>query len=117
MNLHRITHKESGAILAQQVKFADNFWLRLTGLMFTNEMKGYDGILFEPGNSIQTCFMRYPIDVVFLTKDFEVVKVVRSMKPWRFTRMYLRAHKALEVAAGSVPAVVQVGSRLEVSRV
>jgi len=89
----------------------------LTGLMFTDGMHGYDGILFEPGNSIQTCFMRYPIDVVFLTKDFEVVKVVRSMRPWRCTRMYLKAHKALEVAAGSVPSFVEAGSRLEVTRV
>lgn len=117
MGFLKIKDLASGQVLASQVKLADSFYTRLTGLMFTSGMLGYDGILFAPGNSIQTCFMRYPIDVVFLDPQDEVVKVVRAMKPWRFTRMYLRATRALELTAGAVPLSVTEGSRLEVSHV
>lgn len=113
----KVKDQASGHVLATQVKRADTFYTRLMGLMFTSGMHGYDGILFEPGNSIQTCFMRYPIDVVFLTEDNQVVQVVRQMKPWRFTRMYFKAVKALELKAGAVPMSVREGSRLEVGHV
>ncbi len=117
MSYLRISVANSGVVLAQKVKQADNFYTRLMGLMFTEKMDGYDGILFQPGNSIHTCFMRYPIDVVFLGENNEVVKVVHSMRPWRFTKMYLRAKKALELMAGTVPTDVKEGTRLEVSYV
>jgi hypothetical protein len=117
MNHYKIIHKETGAVLASQVKLADNFWTRFSGLMLTTKMEGYDGILFEPGNSIQTCFMLYPIDVVFISANNTVVKIIRSMKPWRMTRMYLASRKVLEVAAGTVPTSISEGSELEVVRV
>lgn len=117
MSFYKISSKDTGHVLANQVKLADNAWTRFRGLMLTEKMDGYDGILFRPGNSIQTCFMLYPIDVIFLTSENEVVGVVRSMKPWRFTRPYFRASQALELAAGVVPDQVKEGSRLEVTRV
>jgi uncharacterized membrane protein (UPF0127 family) len=115
MSRYKVSTKDTGQVLATQVKLADNAWARFCGLMLTGRMEGYDGILFRPGNSIHTCFMRYPIDVVFLTTDYEVVKIIRTMNPWRFTRMYFRAAQALELAAGAVPENLREGARLEVS--
>ena len=115
MALYKIRAEGTGHVLASQVKLADNAWSRFRGLMLVKRMEGYDGILFRPGNSIHTCFMLYPIDVVFLTAEYEIVKIIRMMKPWRFTRMYFRATQALELAAGTVPEQVSEGSRLEVS--
>jgi hypothetical protein len=43
--------------------------------------------------------MRFPIDVVFLSRTGEVLKVSSNVKPWR-TRSCRRAHAVLELAVG-----------------
>lgn len=114
---HRVVHKESGAILGSRVEVATSLRRRTIGLMFRESMGEIDGLMVERCNSVHTCFQCFPMDVIFLSSDYTVVKVIRSMKTWRFTRMYLRARRALELPAGSVPAFITVGSMLEVTRV
>ncbi len=43
--------------------------------------------------------MRFPIDVVFLSRAGEVMKVSADVGPWR-TRSCRRAYAVLELAAG-----------------
>jgi uncharacterized membrane protein (UPF0127 family) len=45
-------------------------------------------------------FMRFPIDVVFLDRDWKVVRVVHALKPWRVAGAR-RAVAALELPAGA----------------
>lgn len=99
----------NGKILAKQGKVARTFFSRLMGLMFTKKMNGYDVLLFSPGNSIHTCFMRYPIDVVFLDKENRIIKIIRNMAPWRFTRIYWRSTRVLEFTGGTVGEEIRKG--------
>ncbi len=65
-------------------------------------------LLLAPARSVHTCFMRRPIDVVFLDADLRVVKVARRLRPWR--RAGARgAVAALELPAGA--ATVAPGDR------
>jgi uncharacterized protein len=41
------------------------------------------GILFVPGGSIHTAFMRFPIDAVFIDGEGTVVAVTAGIPPWR----------------------------------
>lgn len=100
--------------VCQKAKYAQSFGERLLGLMFSSEMKGFDGLLIDPCRSIHTFFMRYPIDVVFLSRRDEVVHIVRSMRPWRMSSFYWRAVKVLELPAGQLPGGVKAGMRLEI---
>jgi uncharacterized membrane protein (UPF0127 family) len=93
---------------------ADSFWPKLTGYMF-RKYPHVPGIIFEPCNSIQTTFMRFDLDLVFLDRENRVVKIIRKMKPWRFTLFYLRAKKTLELPVGNLPAELQTGDILEVT--
>jgi uncharacterized protein len=43
--------------------------------------------------------MKFPIDVVFLSKKRKVLKIRREMKKWRMA-MCLRGHSVLELPAG-----------------
>ncbi|MFP5490460.1 MAG: DUF192 domain-containing protein [Bacteriovoracia bacterium] len=117
MRFYKITHRETGKLVATQVRKADNLATRLLGLMFKANLQDMDGLMLQPCNSIHTFFMRFPIDVVFLTANNEVVKVIRSLKPWRMTWMYLRAVKTLELKAGALPSEVLEGTSLEVTHV
>lgn len=55
---------------------------------------------FRRCNAVHTCFMRYPIDVLFADRDGRAVKLARGVKPWRLLVWGgLRARAAYERAA------------------
>ena len=109
----KIVHKNSQYSLGENIHLANTFVSRLRGLMFRNEMLG-DGLLLDPGNSIHNCFVRFPIDAIFIDKNYKVVKVLRNFKPWRFSLIYFRASKVIELPSGKVPLDVKKGDELEV---
>lgn len=103
-------------VLSRNVTLANSFFLKLMGFMFKPRPTDDTGILFKT-NSIQTHFMRFDLDVVFLTKDYKVVRIIRSLKPWRITRFHLKAKYTLELPSGFLPTELAVGDTLEVSDV
>lgn len=112
-----VIHSSSKLKLASNVRVAKSFLSRLKGLMFIEEMKGFDGLLIEPCNSIHNCFVRFPLDVIFLSKENKVVHIIKSFKPWRFSLIYWRSVKVLELRAGTLNDAVTVGDQLEFNHV
>ena len=110
----QVEHK--GRVIATQISLADNFWMRLSGYMFRSKPHTA-GILFEPTNAIHTFFMRFPIDVIFMDKHSKIIRVYRSMVPWRHTWMHFSARKVLELPAGKFPSDIKEGDILEVRNV
>ncbi len=106
-----VKYKDQTVIENAQV--ADGFWLKLTGYMF-RRTPHVPGILFAT-NSIQTTFMHFDLDLVFIDKQNCVVKIIRNIKPWRFTAFYFKAKWTLELPLGHVPAELSVGDTLEVT--
>lgn len=109
----RIEHKNTGKVLGSDIRLAENFLERLKGLMFIKEMKGFDGLLIKNCNSVHNCFVRFPIDVVFVDNEFKIVKILRNFRPWRFSWMYFKAKHALELPAGTVGNEIREGDILE----
>lgn len=106
----------NGQIISRNISMADSFYTKLMGFMFCPRPSDDTGILFKT-NSIQTHFMRFNLDVVFLSSSYQVVKVIRSLKPWRMTRFYFKAKYTLELPDGLLPASVTEGEILEVTHV
>ena len=79
---------------------ADTFLLRLAGLMFRRKLPEATGLLLAPCNSVHMCFMRFAIDVVYLDKEYNIVKVVNCLRPWIGLSMCANAWAALEMIAG-----------------
>ncbi len=111
MKVH-IQHE--GQIFVRDVALADSFWLRLSGYMFRTRPH-VNGLLFEPASAMQTTFMFFSLDMVFLTHDNRVIKILRNVKPWRHTWFYSKTRKVLEVPAGVIPASLKVGDTLTMS--
>ena len=106
-----VNESKGGAVVADRVGVATSFWSRFKGLMLRGELPEGEGLLIQPSGSIHTAFMRFPIDVVFLSKQREVVKVVHAIKPWRTALS--SAHSALELAAGvAAKSGLEEGDRL-----
>ncbi len=113
----KVIDKKNNLEIATQVKVAKSFYERLMGLMFKKEMNGYDGILFYDCKAIHTHFMKFDMDAIFLDKENKVVKVIRKMKPWRFSSIYFKADKVLELSGGKTPDGIKEGDELEVLNV
>jgi uncharacterized membrane protein (UPF0127 family) len=86
-----------GEVLAT-LEVADTFRARARGLLGRD---GIDGaMLLQPGRSVHTLRMRFPIDVAFCDRNLVVLDTV-SMVPWRMGRPRLRARCVLEAEAGA----------------
>ena len=58
-------------------------------------------MVIAPSNAIHTFFMRFPIDLAFVTRDGRIVKTCPSVKPWRVAAA-LRAYAVVELPAGTL---------------
>ena len=58
-------------------------------------------MIIAPTNAIHTFFMKFAIDVLFVAKDGQIVKVRESLRPWRMAAAW-SGHSVIEMAAGAV---------------
>ena len=94
---------------------ATGFRVRLIGLMGRKSYEANRTLWFDACNTIHTCFMHFPIDVVFVDHNFVVRKVVRNLKPWRLVLPVFGAQSTFEFAAGvATPEKVSEGDQLHV---
>ena len=92
----------SGATL--RCRLADGFSSRFFGLMGRSSLPDGDAMLFAPGGTIHTFFMRFPLDVAFLSREGGVLRLAEGVRPWRLTRAPRGTKFVLELAAGQAAA-------------
>ncbi|MFH1519210.1 MAG: DUF192 domain-containing protein [Candidatus Omnitrophota bacterium] len=81
--IYNLINKSKGNSLALYAKCADNFFLRLKGLMFRKAINSEEALIFYQAASIHTFFMRFSLDLVFLDKKMQVIKIYRTLPPGR----------------------------------
>lgn len=58
-------------------------------------------MVIAPTNAVHTFFMRFSIDIAFLTRDGRVIKTRASVRPWRVA-VALRGFAAIELPSGTL---------------
>ena len=112
----RITNTTRSTTLADKARRAGGFLARGRGLMFTSPLPEGGGLVLDPCNSIHMFFMRYPLDIIFVSKDGRVVFMYRGIKPWRMGRVVRGAKIAIELPEGAIDrSGTQVGDRVEIT--
>lgn len=101
----RLVLPSRGLSIADRVTFAISMRERVRGLLGTGSLEPGRALVL-PARQVHTLGMRYPIDVVFCTGEWEVVYVVGAMPPNRVTRVVLRARWAVELPAGAARGIV-----------
>lgn len=100
--------------LATTVEAAVDSASRKRGLLGRDALAPEAALVIAPSNGVHTFFMKFAIDVVFVTRDGRVVKIARAVRPWRAS-LALRAFAVVELAAGAADrAGLRVGERLSV---
>ncbi len=99
--------------LVASCQIARSFFSRFLGLMGRPSLSTNEAILFPRCNSIHTFFMRFPIDVVFLSQEGHVVSFIASLAPWRMLLPQKKAKHTLELAPGSIARLkIEEGQKL-----
>lgn len=101
MKQGRLFKTDNPSCIIPTVSLTTNFLERMRGLLFRPELNKDEALLITPCNSVHTIGMGYPIDIVFLDKDWTIIKTVRHLKPWR-SASCLRAAMVLEMSSGSI---------------
>ncbi len=91
--------REDGQVVCERVRVADTWLRRLRGVLFRSTLPADQGCVLRPSFSIHTAFMQFPIDVVFLDQDLNVLKISAGVKP--FHAVSCRgAREVVELRAG-----------------
>ena len=122
----RLVRERDSAVVVEDLEDAHSFTARFLGLMGRRRLAPGAGLWLEPCNSIHMAFMRFAIDVLFLSGGrsgkrlqdgdaAEVVAVKAGVRPWIGMAWCSKASSTLELPAGRAASCdVRVGDRLRV---
>lgn len=96
----RITRRSDQYLLVSNAMRTTTALERMRGLIGRPPLQPDEGLLIAPCWSIHTLGMRYPIDAVFLTPNWQIRKIVNGLKPSRLAWSPGSA-MTLELAAGA----------------
>lgn len=90
--------------LATEMRLANTHWARLRGLMATKPACfGFgQGLCIIPCHGVHTWAMRFPLDLVYLNVNNEVVHLEENVKPWRFARVSMDTVAVLELPSHTI---------------
>ena len=110
MTLRTMCDAETGRVIVPRLEIADTMWKRTVGLIGRIFLQPDSGLWLEPCSGIHTFGMRFPIDVLFLSKEMRVLCLFKHVRASRFCGPIWRARTAVELPAGTIEAKsVEVG--------
>lgn len=89
-------------ILARNARNASGFRERLGGLIGKHFSDSMDAMVFDRCNAIHTCFMGYPIDVIFTDEKYRILKTAADFPPWRPFLICKKAYYVIELPRHSL---------------
>ena len=97
-----IRNRTRGTLLATRETWALDAAARMRGLLDSPGLDVGEALVISPCNSVHMFGMAFPLDVVFVGKDGQVVRAIANLRPWRFTRIHFRARHTIELPVGVI---------------
>jgi uncharacterized membrane protein (UPF0127 family) len=113
-----VYNKTRETFVATEAVVADGYLRRLVGLLGKTKRWARlgAGLWIIPSRGVHTIGMLFPIDLLFLSKDKEVVHLQEHVRPFRVSKVTLKATSVLELPPHTIYRTgTQVGDRLEIS--
>ena len=111
-------NQSRGTVLCARLENAGGLAGQGRGLLGRDGLEPGTGMLFENGRFtpfmwMHMFFMRFAIDIVFLGRGDNVIKINRQLRPWRLSSVVFGARKAIELHPGaSDESSTQVGDHI-----
>lgn len=114
MVVGKVLNRSKSTTLAEELRVADNFLLRLKGLLGTKGLAQGHGLYITPCSAIHMIGMTYAIDCVFVDQDGVVVGICEEVKPWALSPMFPKAVGCIEVPTGTIRETqTEIGDRVD----
>jgi uncharacterized membrane protein (UPF0127 family) len=113
-----VYNKTRETFVATEATVADSYLRRLVGLLGKTKRWARHGcgLWIVPSRGVHTIGMMFPIDLIFLSKEKEVVHVEEFVRPFRISSVSLKAASVLELPAHTIYRTgTSVGDRLEIT--
>lgn len=108
---------KNDTLLFSEILVADRFITRLVGLLRTPGLTDNQGLLLKNCNQVHTFGMKFPIDVIFISKDGEILHLEHDMGPGKVSPHVKNAYWVLELKSGSCQKYhLEIHQRLIVSQ-
>ncbi len=101
VHVHNVSRDTEVAVTC---KIAQGLRERVLGLHLLPRLQPGEGLLLPGATTIDTTFMGYPIDLVFLDRSRRVTRVVPDLVPWRMVVRTFGGRDCLELPAGAAAA-------------
>lgn len=114
-----VYNKTRETFVATDAGVADAYLARLIGLLGKTKRWAQHGkgLWIIPSRGVHTIGMLFPIDLIFLSKDKEVVHLEEYVRPFRISKVSLKAESVLELPAHAIyRSRTQLGDQLEIAR-
>lgn len=104
-------------LIANSLEAAASGPKRSKGLLGRNGIEKGGGLWIIPCEAVHTFFMKFPIDLIYIDRNYRVKKVRSNVGPWRISGC-LTAHSVIELPSGSVrESKTERGDLLEISEI
>lgn len=112
----RVINTTRGCIVGDKVELADTSMKRMRGLLGRPGLDAGGGLWIKPSSGVHTFGMAFTIDVVGLDSDLRVIKLWRSLVPFRLTSVSFKLRSVLELPSGVIShSQMQLGDQLQIS--
>jgi uncharacterized membrane protein (UPF0127 family) len=109
---YSLRNAQTGEMVASRVERALDSQSRRRGLLGRDGLPDDTALVIAPSNAVHTFFMRFPIDVVFVRRNGEVLKICAAVPANRIA-LRVGAFAVIEMRAGAaMQANLQFGDRL-----
>ena len=95
--------KKDGRVVS--VPVARTYFSRLRGLMGKASLGEEEGLFLAECSRVHCCFMRFPIDVLYVGCDLRGIEV-ETLEPWQLGKRVKGARHVLEMPAGYFDGIV-----------
>ena len=108
-----IVTQGEGLVVAERVLLADGPLQRARGLLGRPPLDPDEALLIVGGGGqVHTFGLSYALDVLFVDREWRVIRVTSALRPNRITRWVPKTRYVIELRAGSLPAAISSGTRL-----
>jgi uncharacterized membrane protein (UPF0127 family) len=108
----KIINIRTSETILDDLQTAETFLTRFRGLMGAKSLAKNTGLRIAPCNSVHCFFMRFPIDVIFLDKENQVIHIQKNMKPGSISPIIRKAKSVIEANADTLSNVLELGDKL-----
>jgi uncharacterized protein len=113
-----VYNKTRETFVATEALLADSYFTRLVGLLGKTRRWAQlgRGLWIVPSRGVHTIGMLFPIDLIFLGKDKQVVHVEEYVRPFRISKVSLKATSVLELPPHTIyRSGTKIGDQLEIA--